>query len=350
MRGLRSGMSGCDAVRSLLFGGGTLEVDHLTTAGRHFSVNGLCDAVDECEHLVRWMFEPYRDTPDVTGTYGNFVATTRWAARLIRDGRQRPTELIAQNFQHVVTAAPSSLTRVELAWMEYELRRRVHFACELLLADVTGTLGELTGGTVDAVVDRWMTTGGLSLAVRDLLGSDALVPSQTLGEIMGKIPDAAFLGSQLRAREGRDQAAGGNGAFYGLALLLSSYRYTEGLRAAGRLKNRRHYMEQAFSLIDENMPNPLDHALRELALHLAVEPHLGTTLRKMGQGQKCSLRFFPEGDVLQPTGVSVTPGFSGSRLDNVLGMLSDVGLLNRLDGGRFDLTNTGRRRLLEGEH
>ena len=109
-------------------------------------------------------------------------------------------------------------------------------------------------------------------------------------------------------------------------------------------------MERAFSLIDENMPNPLDHALRELALHLAVEPHLGTTLRKMGQGQKCSLRFFPEGDVLQPTGIAVTPGFSGSRLDNVLGMLSDVGLLNRFDGGRFDLTNTGRKRLLEGEH
>ena len=113
-----------------------------------------------------------------------------------------------------------------------------------------------------------MTTGGLSLAVRDLLGSDELAPSQTLGEIMGKIPDAAFLGSQLKAREGRDQAAGGNGAFYGLGLLLSSYRYTEGLRAAGRLENRRHYMERAFKLIDENMPNPLAHVLRELALHL----------------------------------------------------------------------------------
>ena len=350
LRRLRSGMSGCDAVRSLLFGGGALEANHLTLAGRHFSANGLRDAADEREHLVRGMFEPYRDTPDVTGTYANFVATTRWAARLIRDGGRRPGELIAQNFQHVVTAAPSSLTLVELAWMEYELRRRVHFACELLLADVTGTLRELTGGTVDAVADRWMTTGGLSLAVRDLLGSDELAPSQTLKEIMGKIPDAAFLGSQLRAREGRDQAAGGNGAFYGLALLLSSYRYTQGLRAAGRLENRRHYMERAFKLIDENMPNPLDHVLRELALHLAVEPHLGATLRKMGQGQKCSLRFFPEGDVLQPTGIAVTPGFSGSRLDNVLGMLSDVGLLNRLDGGRFDLTNTGRKRLLEGEH
>ena len=68
----------------------------------------------------------------------------------------------------------------------------------------------------------------------------------------------------------------------------------------------------------------------------------------MGQGQQCSLRFFPEGDVLQPTGVAVMPGFSGSRLGNVLGMLADVGLCNRLDRGRFDLTDVGRKRLLEG--
>ena len=85
--------------------------------------------------------------------------------------------------------------------------------------------------------------------------------------------------------------------------------------------------------------------MRELAQQLAVEPHLSTTLRKMGQGQKCSLRFFPEGDVLQPTGVAVTPGFSGSRLDNVLGMLADVGLCSRLDG-RFELTVAGRNQLL----
>jgi hypothetical protein len=130
--------------------------------------------------------------------------------------------------------------------------------------------------------------------------------------------------------------------------LLSSYRYTKELRIAGKLERRRHYMERAFDLIDENMSRSVAHALRELALHLAVEPHLGTTLRKMGQGQKCSLRFFSEGSVLQPTGIQVTPGFSGSRLGNVLGMLADVGLCNRLNGGRFDLTDAGRKGLLDG--
>src|SRR5205814_9745757 len=119
------------------------------------------------------------------------------------------------------------------------------------------------------------------------------------------------------------------------------------LRASASIENRHDYMERAFELIDENKSSSLVHALREFALHLAVEPHLGTTLRKMGQGQKCSLRFFPEGSVLQPTGVAVTPGFSGSRLDNVLGMLADLGLYSRLDGGSFNLTDAGRKRLLE---
>ena len=345
---LRGCLSGCETVRSLLIEGGTLTSDHLVEAGRHFSVNGLLKAADEREHLVRWMFEPYKDSLDVTKTHNNFVATTKWAARFIQADGQRPAELIAQNFQRVVTADPSSVEPVELAWMEYDLRRRVHFACELLLADVTSTLGDLTAGTVDAVVAHWMVVDGISPAVRKVLGSDKLDPRQTLGDVMGKMPAKVFLGSPLRVREGRDQATDGNGAFYALALLLSSYRYTERLRIAGRLKDRPHYMERAFDLIDKNMSSPLAHVLREMVRHLAVEPHLGTTLRKMGQGQKCSLRFFPEGDVLQPTGIPVTPGFSGSRLGNVLGILADVGLCNRLDAGRFDLTGAGRKRLLVG--
>jgi hypothetical protein len=348
LRKLRVGVSGCDTVRSLLIEGGILTAEHLAEAGRYFSVNGLLDSADEREYLVRWMFEPYQSSADVIGTYNNFVATTKWAAGFIKGGGQRPAELIAQNFQSVVTADPASVEPVELAWMEYDLRRRVHFACELLLADVTGTLGDLTAGTVDAVADRWMMVDGISPSVRDVLGSHELDPRQTLGDVMGKMPETAFLGSPVSAQEGRDEATGGNCAFYGLALLLSSYRYTKGLRIAGRLEARRHYMERAFDLIDENMSKSLARALSELALHLAVEPHLGATLRKMGQGQKCSLRFFSEGSVLQPTGIQVTPGFSGSRLGNVLGILADVGLCNRLDGGRFDLTEAGRKRLLNG--
>jgi hypothetical protein len=62
----------------------------------------------------------------------------------------------------------------------------------------------------------------------------------------------------------------------------------------------------------------------------------------MSQGQKCSLRFYPEGALLRPTGVPVVAGFSGDRLGNVLGIWADLGVLARVDAGRFILSDYGR--------
>ena len=343
----RATMPGYEAIRNLLLEGGVLTREHLRIAGPHFSVNGLANASIERDSLVRWIFEPYHDSHDVAEAYAHFTMTAKWAAALIGAGTMSVTDLIALNLRRTVTAVPSSVTPVQLTWMEYELRRRVHFACELLLADVTGTLQDLTVGTVDAIAARWLSAGGISPAVREVLGVDEIPSNTTLGELLDKMPTEAFLRDRLRVSEGRNQAHGGNAALYGLALLLSCYRCSEQFRTTNTLTNRDHYMEQAFELVTRNTNKPVAHAMQEFALHLAVKPHLATTLRKMGQGQKCSLRFFPEGEVLQPTGVSVTPGFSGSRLGNVLGILADVGLYNRLEGGQYSLTDSGRKRLIE---
>ena len=68
--------------------------------------------------------------------------------------------------------------------MEYELRMRVHFACELLLVDLTGTLSEISGATIDAITERWVRTDASSPAVRDVLGFTEPDPSLTLAENM----------------------------------------------------------------------------------------------------------------------------------------------------------------------
>ena len=343
----RATMPGCEAIRNLLLGGGELTREHMRIAGRHFSVNGLANDPFERDSLVSWMFEPYRDSPDVTKTYAQFTMTTKWAAALLGTDTLSAADLIALNLRRTVEAVPSSVTPVQLAWMEYELRRRVHFACELLFADVNGTLQDLTAGTVDTIAARWVSVDGISRAVRDVLGVDEISRDTTLDDLLREMPSTAFSQDGLRVAEGRNQAFGGNLALYGLALLLSCYRISERFRSTNTLVNRRHYMERAFELVTRNAFKPAAHAMRELALHIAIEPHLATTLRKMGQGQKCSLRFFPEGEDLHPTGIPVTPGFSGSRLGNVLGMLADVGLCSRLEGGHFSLTDSGRKRLLE---
>jgi hypothetical protein len=81
-----------------------------------------------------------------------------------------------------------------------------------------------------------------------------------------------------------------------------------------------------------------------------VEPHLATTLRKMSQGQRCSLRFFPEGEVLRPTGKRVQAGYSGDRLGNVLGMWADLGRLEWVSGRRFAITAAGQDLLRDLSH
>jgi hypothetical protein len=348
LHSIREGLPGSDSIRLLLLEGGTLTAEMLRSAGRHFSLNGLRNEQAECSLLINSMFEPYPGGQAVAGGYSRFNATVRWVAGFIRGSGLHASSIIASNFKRVIETPSAFFTDVELAWMEHELRRRIHYACELLLADVTGTLSHLMSGTVHAIVQYWLKDKGLSPIVREALGIEVIDPTITLSELLAKIPKGAFLEGPLAVSNGRNQVVGGNQALYGLALLLSTFRSTEGLRALHKVENRHNYMELAFELINENRSNTLEDALRILSLRLAVTPHLTTTLRKMGQGQQCSLRFYAEGDVLHPTGVDVRPGFSGTRLDNVLGMLADVGLCDKLIDGRFILTDAGSKRLLAG--
>jgi len=343
---VRSSMGGSDWIANLLLQGGRLTVADLKTIGAHFSVNGLARDRDECSLVLGAMFESYANDGPVANGYNNFRQTVSWAATFIADRPLGASDIIAANFRDVVQVQPNGVTSVQLAWAEYELRRRVHFGCELLLADLTATVSDLTQASVDRVVAQWMETDAFSTVVRNALGVSSPLASLTISDLLSRMPDNLFLDSAVRDTDGRRAAPGGNQAFYGVALLLSTFKLTERLRNSGRIPNRKHYVELAFDLIENQIAAALPRALRELALHLAVEPHLGTTLRKMGQGQKCSLRFFPEGDVLHATGVGVTPGFSNTRLDNVLGMLSDVGLCERQEGSRFRMTATGIAQLL----
>ena len=128
-------------------------------------------------------------------------------------------------------------------------------------------------------------------------------------------------------------------------LLLACRRQTQHLLSSGLLPSRPHhrphYLERVFALLGERENQSCRETLAALLVAGAVEPHLRTTLRKMGEGQKCSLRFFPEGSVLRPTGTGVYPGFSGDRLRNVLGMLADLGFCNRHEGGGYLINEKG---------
>lgn len=95
------------------------------------------------------------------------------------------------------------------------------------------------------------------------------------------------------------------------------------------------YMRKAFRILEENDLLRVHEVLLKLLNLCVIEPHLKTTLRKMGQGQTCSLRFFPEGKILVPTGIETNAGWSGSRLNNTLRMMSDIGICQTLENGLF---------------
>ena len=122
------------------------------------------------------------------------------------------------------------------------------------------------------------------------------------------------------------------------------------LGASGKIPNRQHYMENAFSILKERTNALLRESLNELLLKNIIGLHLKTTLRKMAQGQKCSLRFYPEGDLLRPTGTIVNAGHSGDRLGNVFGMLADTGFCEKNKAGKFSLKDEGLRLLKEVRH
>jgi hypothetical protein len=80
---------------------------------------------------------------------------------------------------------------------------------------------------------------------------------------------------------------------------------------------------------------PMTDFVVELLERIVFAAHLNTTLRKMSQGQKCSLRFFPEGELLRPTGKGVVPGLSGTRLASIFEILADLGIATRFRGRRL---------------
>ena len=128
---------------------------------------------------------------------------------------------------------------------------------------------------------------------------------------------------------------------YSLALIVASRGQSRRFMAELSMPNRNHYMERAFSIVEAHSSKRIQELLRALLIETVIESHLGTTLRKMGQGQKCSLRFYPEGISFKPTGTRVLAGYSGDRLGNVLGMLADLGLCDREGAGKFALNETG---------
>lgn len=330
---------------NLIFTGGVLTRKSLISEGKHFSANGLIHNKDEFSLLRKAFFTPYSNNTAVKDRYTRFKETVGWALSSIDKRGKSSAEIIAENYYKIVKSSSSGIKAVELAWAEYELRRRVHFSVELLLSSLSETLMDLVKASIQQVVHHWNDECPMPPLVSAVLGYETAPFNEKLRVVMDRIFIDEFSDTPIVKKSAKDLTPCSK-ALYALCLIVSGYVQSEKLRSDGKMPDQKHYMERAFAIIESNKDRALREVMVDLLTQVVVEPHLGTTLRKMGQGQKCSLRFYPEGALLNPTGTRVNAGYSGDRLGNVIGLLSDIGYCTR-EAGKFYLSGEGEKLLGE---
>ena len=335
----RSSILAGSRVVTCILQGGTLSLSDLDAEAQYFSVNNIGAIEEERRVLEEALLRPHVQTEETLGTYERFLATSQWAFKTLDGHTMSSSELILDAYRTASTGASS--TAVTLAWTEYELRRRGHFAVELLLSSLADTLMDLTEATVEQVVDAWDDDAPLPEVVATATGWSGSSFKNSVADLAASVPSDAYLVGPLRGSVARSLTSRAR-SLYACGLLLACKKQTEELRKAERIPARRSYLERVFGILDEAGMRPLSETTKRLLHEVVVEAHLSTTLRKMSQGQKCSLRFFPEGALLRPTGTPVAAGCSGDRLGNVLGIWADLGVLERADGARFTLSDYGR--------
>ena len=245
--------------------------------------------------------------------------------------------LINRNFRNCIEGKIES--EIAFAWAEYEYRRRCHFALELLLSALTISLLEFEAASIARVVSNWFNFFEPSQLLNEIWPAASQAREMTAIEGVRSVPGKLFVNARMPVNDLRHLVPS-NQAFAAVALLISLASQTRTVRRDGHLSHiHSNPGERAIRIIESAGEETFLDFIQSL-VEVAALAHLETTLRKMGAGQKCSLRFFPDGSVLRPTGIIVLPGHSNDRLTNVLRVLADVGNLRR-DGGRF-VPNEGR--------
>ena len=305
-----------------LLHGGHLTKKMITDEAKYFSIDNIDSIPEEMQLLQEAFINPYtNESEEVLESYTKFNDTMVWTLNQL-DESKKPQELIYNNYDYCTTEESVNLSEIELDWFEFELRRRVHFSLELLLKALSHTLDELNGATATQVVNNWIEDIKFSNNIEDGYEHyDALMK-----DYQNILKDDIFFNPT--PENSSEQA------LYAISVLEVCRRQSSKLLdSISTVEN--DYMRKAFQILDELHTSKVYKSIVKVTNFCVVEPHLKTTLRKMRQGQQCSLRFFPEGKKLVPTGIDTNAGVSGSRLNNTIRMMSDIGICDALENGNF---------------
>ncbi|MCR6727084.1 hypothetical protein [Agrobacterium fabrum] len=322
----------------LLFRGGDVDRAIAVAAVSEFSLGALAPGGEEARLLREAFQTSYPSAASARETiehrYGLLRGTQAWLASWGRSGKNSADQLLALNLQEVSAGHRRDAT--SLAWAGYEWRRRQHFALELLLNAVCGVLGSLGGaGSIGDVVRAAREEWNLNERLTTLWPAAITVWESSAVAARGSVPLELFAGKALRFMS-VDELSPPQKLLVSFAILSALEAQTRTFRE-NRAGKANSISDLALDLIDGAGDKPFAEFLSELAERCAITPHLQVTLRKMSAGQKCSLRFFPDGNVLRLTANQSNPGFSGTRLYNTINVLSDIGVLTRDSDGSLIL-------------
>lgn len=327
----RNAQPGMKQIAATLVGGGTLTPILTRQAIPGFSLNALASSPTEAATLRQMLSHAWDpDEPDekavVEAAYDALNGTVAWAKSMLVGKPDFAAGLLLRNYQHCVGGTAAD--RISLAWAEYEHRRRCHFALEMFLSALTLELAAVDEAGIDQIVERWAKSGSAAPALLRIWPAAAVAWSRTSVEAARSVPADLLLGETIPARDlGRMLPAAQ--ALAAFAILAASATQTRELRRTGQFRSQPASPgEQALAIVEAADDGSFKSVVRRLA-ELTTLAHLRTTLRKMGAGQKCSLRFFTDGPRLRATGLAMQPGHSNDRLTNVLRVLADVGVLQR---------------------
>ena len=244
---------------SLILNGGILTADLLKSEGQLFSVNGLNQCPEELALLRESFLSTYHQHRDIVEQYNRFSATVEWALKGFSEELTglSSEELIRKQYIQLVTSSVENAAEVERTWSEYELRRRCHFAFEMLLSALTDTLMDLSEGTPEQVLSLWRTEWNYPNILVGLLTEDQSPFDKKLPAIMQGLPPDAFLDGSINKRAARDLSPAPR-AVYALLILVACRMQTDKARTSHILPDRSHYLERAFAILaDQTVPSPM---------------------------------------------------------------------------------------------
>jgi hypothetical protein len=326
----------------VIFEGGDISKGDLETDGLHFSVNRIDSVPLELALLRSAFLEPHDDAD--LGAFERLQRTIDWSlAGLEGAGGATSDALIREAFATVVRHPQAPRPEVEFAWCEYELYRRTHFACELLLSALVKSVDEASAATVPDVIASWLRQSALPPLIQERFQWQRWPegPIQTIDTDVETYLDEALPARSVTRWPSEAAAA------FAVGLLLVVVKQGQLLLREGRLAVHGSPFAHLVQMVETHAGATVAEFLEKLLCTWLVPQHIHNALRKMASGGPCTLRFFTEGDRVCTTGIPVVAGYSGDRLSNVIRMLSDIGYADRVSGSIFRANEAGQALLVE---